>query len=130
MYMNRSWGGKAAAAAEYPADLCRAMCRGLVRQQRYEQEQSAASARQGRGELKSLILKVTKGMGIRSKRVNRMTEERRNAQDQCKNTGVAQVDRLDADADSIVRNDLRRPEERTERRRESRKVRDMIGTAK
>ena len=31
-------GGRAAAAAEYPDDLCHAVCRGLVRQKQYEKE--------------------------------------------------------------------------------------------
>ena len=35
-------GGKAAAAAQHPPDLCRAMCRGLVRQRQYEKDQLAA----------------------------------------------------------------------------------------
>ena len=41
-------GGKAAAAAIYPDDLCRAFCRGLVRQKQFEKERLAATARKGR----------------------------------------------------------------------------------
>ena len=91
-------GGKAAAAAQYPPDLCRAMCRGLVRQKQYENVQLAASTRSGRGELKSLIKKMMKGMGL----------------DNQLNTVIKIRAKGSQRVDSIVRTDLMRVERRAE----------------
>ena len=115
-------GGKAAAAAEYPADLCRAICRGLMRQKRYDQEQLAASVRQGRGELKRLIAVITKGIGTKRCKSNSMVGQQRSAQ--------ADNSRVDDKANSIVKNDLMRITERASKRREMREVKTMIGIAK
>ena len=73
-------GGKAAAAAEYPADLCRAICQGLMRQKRYDQEQLAASVKRGRGELKRLIAIITEGIGTKGCKSNNMVRQQRSAQ--------------------------------------------------
>ena len=52
-------GGRAAAAAEYPDDLCHAVCRGLVRQKQYEKESSITLPRRGRSELKHMLKRLT-----------------------------------------------------------------------
>ena len=44
-------GGRSAAAAEYPPDLCHAICRGLVRQKQYDRKSYVAMPKQGKSKL-------------------------------------------------------------------------------
>ena len=52
-------GGRAAASAEYPDDLCNAVCRLLVRQKQYERESRVVIPRRGRNELKHMLKRLT-----------------------------------------------------------------------
>ena len=56
-------GGRAAAAAEYTPQLCRAICRGYARQRRYDSSGMVGGQGFGRGELKSLVRKLLKITG-------------------------------------------------------------------
>jgi hypothetical protein len=62
-------GGRAAAAAEYPPDLCHAICRGLVRQKQYDRQSYVAMPKQGRSELKALVRKLSR-MAVVEAKVN------------------------------------------------------------
>ena len=76
-------GGRAAAAARYPDDLCHAFCRGLVRQKQFERERLAVTSRRGRSELKALIAKVKRGIlnsRCHASRDGEATDERGRAQ--------------------------------------------------
>ena len=52
-------GGRAAAASEYPDDLCHAVCRGLVRQKQYEKELCIVLPKRGRNELNHMLKRFT-----------------------------------------------------------------------
>ena len=51
-------------AAVYPDELCAAIVRGVVQQQRYEKEDLKTSPRMGRNEIKSLIKRMCQGTGM------------------------------------------------------------------
>ena len=60
-------GGRAAAAAEYPPDLCHAICRGLVRQTQYDRQSYVAMPKQGKSELKALVRKLSRLAAVEAK---------------------------------------------------------------
>ena len=51
-------GGRAAAAALYPPELCKAICRGLVKQRAYDNSGLAGGRQFGRKELKAMLRKL------------------------------------------------------------------------
>ena len=54
-------GGRAAKAAEHPDDLCKAICRGSVNQQKYDRSHGVCTGGLSAGSLSSLLQSVNEG---------------------------------------------------------------------
>ena len=62
-------GGRASKAQEYTVQLCRAICRGLVKQKEYDRKGKVCIGAIGAKQLKSLIAKFGLGIKRRNPRV-------------------------------------------------------------
>ena len=51
-------GGRASTAAEYPDELCRAICLGLARQKKYDESGKSCSIVVNKGQLMNLVGKI------------------------------------------------------------------------